>query len=603
MAHNEAYSSLKLRKSGNDTSAETKSESTPSAEAKSGSTPSADAKSGSTPSEDAPAAKSEYNVDLKGDTKSIESWFDIKSYAFLTKKYPVIKTPDDKHLHLKFGNEQQRLNEKYEQAAKAEGAKSPGDFWFKIKESLIYYTATKTDMNILGSIMVKRAENATTVDIPQDNGNPSEKRYCLNVYDFSGDKYIMCTLDEKIKNKWMCSLQIFLEQADGELICFPDKDKKVGDINLEPEVTIKNITQPLIIIPLASKKCNENWNYKSSGDDWECQCKEGFEQSPIDLPTKDKAIPSTLLPVFQYEYVNHELPDNQGMIDDSLFPGANVKIKYERNSISINHPNMGKIVTLDGAVYKAQDIIFHTPSEHTIGGEQMDMEMQIVHHGVTKGDIAKTVILSFLFKSKPGIYNRFIDTLDFFNLPNPKEAAIDLDKNFFIPNVLVSSDEDEIPMMKPFSFYTYSGSWTQPPCIERTTHYVASDPIDLSSSVIALFKEALKGPDYMNDKGQMIVSEDGEVSSNRNVQPLNNRNVYLYDHIKNNCPEFKTKRHHIVKKGHYEKRQIDTTQYVYVTGDKPTGIPNSFVVSADEAKGIETAIPGEDNKEKMNSFQ
>jgi hypothetical protein len=38
-------------------------------------------------------------------------------------------------------------------------------------------------------------------------------------------------------------------------------------------------------------------------------------------------------------------------------------------------------------------------------------------------------------------------------------------------------------------------------------------------------------------------------------------------------------------KGHYEKIKQEITKYVYVNDDKPTGIPNAFVVSENEAKG------------------
>ena len=34
--------------------------------------------------------------------------------------------------------------------------------------------------------------------------------------------------------------------------------------------------------------------------------------------------------------------------------------------------------------------------------------MQIIHKGVTAGDIAKTVILCILFKKKAGVFNKFM---------------------------------------------------------------------------------------------------------------------------------------------------------------------------------------------------
>ena len=36
-------------------------------------------------------------------------------------------------------------------------------------------------------------------------------------------------------------------------------------------------------------------------------------------------------------------------------------------------------------------------------------------------------------------------------------------------------------------------------------------------------------------------------------------------------------------KGHYEKRNRDVDEYIYVPGLQPTGFPNAYVVSEDEA--------------------
>jgi len=116
---------------------------------------------------------------------------------------------------------------------------------------------------------------------------------------------------------------------------------------------------------------------------------------------------------------------------------------------------MGKATTIDGAVYIAEEIVFHTPAEHTINGKVYDMEVQIVHYGVTKGDIAKQLILSFLIEKKAGVYNQFFDDLDVFNLPDSINKKKNLMNNLFIPKLFFRSDKGDMPMMKPFSFYTY----------------------------------------------------------------------------------------------------------------------------------------------------
>ena len=85
-------------------------------------------------------------------------------------------------------------------------------------------------------------------------------------------------------------------------------------------------------------------------------------------------------------------------IEGYLTKNANIKLEYVDNASRLIYLKIGKVVTLDGAIYYAQEIIFHTPAEHTINGKNFDMEIQVVHHGQTKGDIAKQISLTSLIK-------------------------------------------------------------------------------------------------------------------------------------------------------------------------------------------------------------
>jgi hypothetical protein len=192
------------------------------------------------------------------------------------------------------------------------------------------------------------------------------------------------------------------------------------------------------------------------------------------------------------------------------------------------------------------------------------------------------LILSFVFEKTPGVYNKFIDDLDIFNLPNPLNTQRELTTNIFIPKILYSADSSDIPIMKPFSFYTYQGSLTAPPCSENTIMYVASKPIKLGSTALQLFQEALRVPDLMNNKGDVIVSNWIPIS-NRKTQPLNGRPVFHYDHQKNCGPD--PKKPEPKPSGHYEKIMKAATRYFYVNGMEPSGLPNAFVVSEKEALG------------------
>jgi len=167
-------------------------------------------------------------------------------------------------------------------------------------------------------------------------------------------------------------------------------------------------------------------------------------------------------------------------------------------------------------------------------------------------------------------------------LPNTISKERDLTGNIFIPKIFYSADDSDIPIMKAFSFYTYQGSMSFPPCTENTIVYVASKPIKLGSSAIQLFQEALRIPDLLNQSGDVIVS-NWVPQSNRRLQDLNGRPVFHYDHEKYCGPD------PVLEppkpQGHYEKVVKAATKFFYVNGPTPSGLPNAFVVSENEAMG------------------
>jgi len=98
-------------------------------------------------------------------------------------------------------------------------------------------------------------------------------------------------------------------------------------------IVTKTITQPIILIPLESPKCNEGWNYDNKGSDWNCECSEGKEQSPINLPSKKEAIDSPIRPVFQYDEITSE-NDPELSSDKS---NSELLLKYKDNAIRLKY--------------------------------------------------------------------------------------------------------------------------------------------------------------------------------------------------------------------------------------------------------------------------
>lgn len=510
-----------------------------------------------------------------------QDWLMISSPDFKNKNiFPKIKLNDDSTAEIKTDSNFFRINDGFRQDQISDKSMPPTNqsFWFRLSQSNLSYSSTTTDINILGALAMKTIKKISLTEISkfacfridyiENQEKPDNKKNQVNQKKQATQFWTICAKNEEIRKKWVCRIEKIVGLKD-QLCGFGSKSNAP-----------KKIIQPIIIIPLPSPVCNEDWNYQQNGRDWQCDCK-GPAQSPIDIPKSDVAIDSPVKPIFQYEEVKPKstITTLEGILTENQY----IKIQYIDNSVKIFHNYFGKVITLDGGIYHAQEIVIHTPAEHQIGGKKYDMEIQIIHYGQTQGDIAKQVILSFLFEKKPGVYNKFIDDLDIFNLPNPSNKEVELTHNLHVNKILYSSEDDEEePVMKPFSFYTYQGSLTSPPCTENTIVYVASKPLKIGTTALQLFQEAIRQPDIVNQKGDVIPS-DWLPMSNREVQPLNGRPVFYYDHQKYCGPDpVKPKAKPV---GHFERIQKTETKYFYVNGLEPSGLPGAFYISKDEASG------------------
>ena len=457
-----------------------------------------------------------------------------------------------------------------------EGTTCKLNFYFRLAPDLhLYYSSYGKDLNVLGSISIKNMIKVSDPLAPYFSS--CGMTYCFNIEDTVNSEWKLCAKSWKAAMQWVCAIKKALDVDDPTCASY---DKNIVIIE-------KKIKEPIVIIPLPSPHCNENWNYQQRGDDWECECIEGVEQSPIDLPLAKDCIDSPVRPLTAYNDIDVKSPIET--IEKVQMVGEAMKIELFKNALRIFNHNMGKVTTIDGAVYHAEEIVFHTPSQHSIDGKFYDMEIEIIHYGQSVGDIAKQLSLNFVIKKKPGVYNKFFESIDVFNLPDPINKQKPLINNLYIPNILFTSDDTETPMMKPYSFYTYQGSLSSPPCNERTIVYVASRPVELSTTQITLFQEALRVPDLVDPKGNIIVS-DQKAQSARKTQELNGRPIFYYDHEKYCGPDLIPKVPE--PKGHYEKVQQKATNYFYVNGEKPSGLPGAFVVTEKEAKGTDPQALG-----------
>lgn len=513
--------------------------------------------------------------DAKSSDDSLEEWISISSSTFKSEQiYPPLSISSKRTSKLKVNSSNFLINQFYKKDSKDESLpKEKTSFFSRLNPPYLSISSSKNSTILLG-FNIKSLITQSSI---------SSSKFCFDAISSDDKEYTLCFNSNKSKFKFVCAINAIIKQSIPECIA----NATINDTSSSTPETVIDINEyePIILIPQQSPYCNADWNYNNKGNDWECICKEGKEQSPIDLD-KSGVIESDIAPLFTFNSLNVE---DKLSVTGQVLEKKYLQFEYQGNALKIFAKNFAKITTMNGAVFEGQEIAFHTPAEHTINGKKFDMEMEITYFGKSVGDIDKQVVLSFLFKKKPGVFNAFLDDLIEFGLPNSVNTKTVIMKNLYIPKIQYDTEYKGEYVLKPFSFFTYQGSISHPPCTERTIRYVVSDPIPISGITLAQFEEALRIPN-MQIEGQegiggMVINDiDGRIENNRATQPLGERSVFFWDHTKY-C-DSKQEVHVAPKQeGHFEKISRKATQYYYVNTPEPTGLPGAFVIDEKEAKG------------------
>ena len=112
----------------------------------------------------------------------------------------------------------------------------------------------------------------------------------------------------------------------------------------------------------------EYWG--SLSEDW-IACDEGMEQSPVDIVA--------------------DVPVNADDVEYAYGETA-VNIVNNGHAIQVNYDE-GSMAVIDGTEYALQQFHFHSLSEHTVAGENMDMEMHLVHADADGNNAVVSVLL------------------------------------------------------------------------------------------------------------------------------------------------------------------------------------------------------------------
>ena len=259
------------------------------------------------------------------------------------------------------------------------------------------------------------------------------------------------------------------------LICWPMSGAGAGEKELEPG-------SPLLHYYFSKGKHKHDavWGYTGNQgpEYWGTLsptyhlAKDGKQQSPIDIATKDTVNKS--LPPLKFNYREE-----------------NVSAINNGHSIQHNEES-GSFLHVGEKVYSLEQYHIHVPSEHTIDGIHADAELHFVHKS-SSGKVAVVAVMVQADSKDP------VNTPLYKVLPQQAGESVEVDQITRDPMDLIPKDR---------SYLQYMGSFTTPPCTEGIHWIVMKTPISTTPAVVTKFNEVIGG-------------------NNRPVQILNGRKVFV----------------------------------------------------------------------------
>lgn len=172
-------------------------------------------------------------------------------------------------------------------------------------------------------------------------------------------------------------------------------------------------------------------------------CKEGLNQSPINITT---AIKAELTPL--------------------IFEGNAKATTFINNghALQVNFQS-GNYVTIENKKYGLKQINFHIPSENHINGKAFPMEAQLIHSDVNNN----LAVVSILFEEDTDnlVLNKLLR-----NLPEEENDKEEIKSEVLGYEILPNFKE----------YYRFNGSLTTPPCVEGVKWVVLKSPVEISKS-------------------------------------------------------------------------------------------------------------------------
>ncbi|KAK7404758.1 hypothetical protein VNO78_05715 [Psophocarpus tetragonolobus] len=242
---------------------------------------------------------------------------------------------------------------------------------------------------------------------------------------------------------------------------------------------------PVLIMSQQEDESEFNYDVKSNigpfnwGDikpEWSL-CKNGSMQSPIDLLNERVQIVSHL-----------------GTLQKNYSP-SNATLKNRGHDIKLEWLAGTSYLQMNGTQYALKQFHWHSPSEHTIDGKRLDLELHMVHETPS----GQTAVIGILYKT--GRPDHFLSLLTKHLEAVSNSIGAEIEVGVMDPRLVKIGTSTTL-------YYRYIGSLTTPPCTEDIAWTMLREVRSVSMEQIKLLRDA--------------VHDDSDANA-RPLQPVNNR--------------------------------------------------------------------------------
>jgi carbonic anhydrase len=204
----------------------------------------------------------------------------------------------------------------------------------------------------------------------------------------------------------------------------------------------------------------------------------GRKQSPVDIAgATAAALPP---PIYLYGATPFEVENTGHVIEVPYAAGSRLVIGLDAFDLVQFH--------------------FHAPSEHAVNGRLADAELHLVHRNAL-GNLAVVGVLLQVGARPNALVEQIIGAAPAVEGANALEGRT-LNALSLLPR-------------NPFSFWTYSGSLTTPPCSEGVKWTVLKEPVQVSAAAVARLRALIAA----------FHGYAGYDANNRPVRPLDGRAI------------------------------------------------------------------------------